>query len=461
MDGIFSISSIQMFSGIEPSITRLQQSTFVRNLLIVTSGTAIAQILGLALSPVISRLYSPAEFGVFGSFNAVLAVISAGVTLEYSQALMLPKDKADAFNLLAISCLVTLLISALCVGVFLAAPARLQSLVNFPNAGFLALLVVAVLVAGFNQAFQSWCVRVKAFKETSSSQVVRSVSGNGIQIGLGSAQGGAFGLVFGSVCADCLATVNLARVVRSDWSALRGDVSWARMKRLAREYVDFPAYAASQNVINALSVGLPVFLLTHYFGIAVAGAYAFAVRILQVPMNFLLRALRQVLFQKACETHHHGNPLLPLYLKTTMGLLAIGIVPSLVLVVLSPQIFAWVFGNKWQVAGEFARYLIIWLLAAFCNLPAVLFARLIRMQRTVFLYDLIMLAARASVLVAAGVWLTALQGVILFSLVGAVMNVVLIILVGRAVKKQERANSLGSISDFPLPGAVSDAPESD
>ena len=416
---------------------RLRKSSFVKNVFIVMTGTAAAQILGFALSPVISRLYSPSDFGVFGSFNAVLTVIAAGVTLDYTQAMMLPKQKEDAINLFILSCLSTAIVTSCCLTVCLFAPALLQDLMKAPNAWMLALLVVGILISGLNVAFQAWCVRVKAFKHTSASQVIRSLSSNGTQVGLGYLKGGALSLVFATVLGDVLASVNLFRVLLPDLLAFRRNIRWGRIKRLAKDYRDFPMYSASQNVINALSRGLPVILLTHFYGIAVAGAYVFGVRILSVPMRFVLTSLRQVLFQKASETHNSGGRLLPLYVKITSGLFSMAIVPSAILIAWSPQLFSWVFGSQWLTAGEYARFLILWLMFMFCNLPAILFAKIIRIQRRMFVFDLFLLAARALALIVGGTYLPALSTIMLFSLVGAIMNIIFIVIVGCALMSKE------------------------
>ena len=66
-----------------------------------------------------------------------------------------------------------------------------------------------------------------------------------------------------------------------------------------------------------------------------------------------------------------------------------------------------------------------------------LFAQLIRIQRTFFVYDLFLLAARALVLIIGGMYLSAWHTVLLFSVVGAFMNLFLILLVGYAVMKKE------------------------
>ncbi|MGD0275167.1 MAG: oligosaccharide flippase family protein [Syntrophales bacterium] len=433
-------------------IFRLRNSSFIKNIFIVMSGTVIAQAIGYALLPLISRLFSPSDFGIFGSFNAVSGVIAAGVTLEYSQAIMLPKEKGDAINLFFVSCLVTIIITIICLVTCLLIPTFLLTMMKSPSIWILALLVFATLVSGFNVTLQAWCVRIKTFKQTSTSQVYRSLSSNSAQLGFGYFKGGGTGLIVSNILADIVASLNLLRVFMLDLKTSGNDINWDRMKRLAKEYRDFPMYASSQNVINALSLGLPVLLLTHFFGIAIAGAYTFGMRILSAPMGLILRALRQVLFQKACETEHQGGNLTSLYFKSTVGIFTLAFFPSLFLLLWAPQFFTWIFGSQWHTAGQFTQSLVLWMLFAFCNLPAVLFARLIRIQRTVFLYDLVLLAGRLSVLLLGGLFLTALQTITLFSLLGAIMNLYLIFLVGYNVVKKEGHSNWVNIRDALMEG---------
>jgi O-antigen/teichoic acid export membrane protein len=417
--------------------SRLRKSSFIRNTLVVMSGTTLAQVLGAALYPIIGRLYSPSDFGVFGSFNAVLGIVAAGITLNYSLALMLPKKRDDAFGLFILSCICTTIISAGCLVICVVAPTFVRGLLKAPNNWILGMLVIGITINGLNQACQAWSVRIKAFKYTSASQVIRSLSTNGAQCGLGYLKGGAPALIITSIFGDLLATLNLAKLAIQDLRELRKHVHWNRIWQLAKEYRDFPVYSASDNVINALSLGLPVFLLAHYYGIAVAGAYAFGLRILRVPMEFILRALRQVLYQKASETHNEGGRLMPLYVKTTAGLFILALFPAVVALIWAPDLFTWVFGNQWRLAGVFARGLVIWLVFAFCNLPAIQFARIVRMQRQMFFYDQAMLILRSVTLIAGGLYLPASYTVMLFSIVGAIMNAILIFMIGFALVRKE------------------------
>jgi len=437
-----------MMSYLKELFVKVKTSVFFKNILVVMAGTGAAQIISLFLYPVISRLFTPSDFGISGSFDAVAGIIAAGVTLEYSQALMLPKEKEKALGLLAISLLCTGAVTVLTLMFCLLAPATMNGLMKSHGTWLLALLVLATLISGFNYASQAWAVRTKAFKVTSASQVIRSLSGKGSGVVFGLLKLGAPGLIISTILGNAAASINLFRVLRPDIPGLKTAVGHGRLKALAREYRDFPMYSASQNIINAVSGGLPVLLLTRFFGLPIAGAYAFAMGVLTFPMGFVLSALRQVLFQKASESQQEGRSLAALYVKVTATLFAMALVPTALILIWGPQLFAWVFGAQWYTAGELSRSLMIWMAVVFCNLPAVLFGRIIRIQRFVFFYDLGLLAARTAALVLGGLLLTAYQTVMLYAVVGAAMNIFLIFAVGRAVMKREGSARLDNLLNF-------------
>ena len=419
------------------AILNLKGSSFFKNILVVMSGTAVAQIIGFALIPIISRLFNPSDFGIYGSFNSVMAIVAAGVTLQYSQAIMLPKQDEDAANVFAVSMLSVFVITP--VGLLLAYffSDWLLDLLKAPDSKWLLwFLPLCIFVSGINQSFQAWCIRRKAFKKTAFSQMVRAGSVNTFQIVSGLFRHGSGGLIASSVAADGIASVNLAhQVFFTDKVLLKSSLTWKRIGRLAVEYRDFPIYSATLNMMNALSQGLPVLLLAHFYGIAIAGAYAFGIRMLQVPFNFVNTALRQVLFQKVSEAYNHRQEIYPLFIKATLGLATVSLPPSILFIFGSPRIFAWVFGEQWRVAGEYAGWLALWLMVAFCNAPSVLFARVLRKQKQLFIYEFIQLSLRTACLFIGGLYYKAHMTVILFSMVGILSNSILIIWIAFAVKR--------------------------
>lgn len=411
-------------TSLQITLKRFSKSRFFRDVATVMSGTTLAQIIGLLLMPVISRLYSPQNFGMFGSFLAIIGIFSTCVTLQYHQALMLPPSDEDSFSLVGAACLSTTALSVLfLILAFLVLAAAGDAFPNLNRAWVPFALGIAIFVSGLNQTFLGWSTRRKAFRYTAISQVSRSIGAFGSQLIGGLFGFGSVGLIGGNIFGDLASTILIWRSVLSrDLRAFCKSLSRSHVRRAATKYRDFPIFSMPQNVMNAISQGLPVLLLGHYFGASVAGYYAFGIRILQVPMNFILNSLQQVLFQRISETYNNGGNVLRLYKKTTLGLAAMALVPSILGFLYAPSLFSLIFGEKWRTAGEYASWLVLWLSIRFCNVPSDLLARVLRQQRNLLFFEILILASRISVIVIGGRALSALLTVKLFSIVGAFLN---------------------------------------
>ena len=83
-----------------------------KGVLVLGSGTAVAQLIGIVTMPIITRLYTPADLGVLAVYSSVLAIFGVGATLRYELAYGLPKENDDAINLFGLSlillCLTTI-----------------------------------------------------------------------------------------------------------------------------------------------------------------------------------------------------------------------------------------------------------------------------------------------------------------------------------------------------------------
>jgi O-antigen/teichoic acid export membrane protein len=414
--------------------------SFLRNMSVVMSGTVLAQVIGFLLMPVISRLYSSADYGTYGSFSAVLSIVGAVATLQYSQAIVLPKKNQDAYILLVIASIFVLVFSVSFGLVFLLFPSSGLYVFKVQSRWIVAAFILAVMANGLQLGFLSWCIRNKAFHRTSLSHIFRTIASSGIWTLMGFLGAGSWGLIVGAVVGSIVGLISLLSVVWRDAKQLGGAVSVEKMKGLAREYRDFPVYSAPQNLINAFSAGLPVLLLTYFYDAGVAGAYAFGQKCLSVPMNVIRNALRQVLFQRVSEVYNRSGNLWELYVKTTVGLAAVVLLPVMAVFAWLPQIFRYVFGAEWQVAGEYARWLILWMTINFCNVPAVLFSKVLRKQRIMLVYECVVLVTRVVSLVVCGLWFSAINSIMSFSILGMILSSSLIIWIGILVFRENQLN---------------------
>ena len=93
---------------------------FFKNVVTLMTGTIAAQLFTVAVSPILTRLYTPADFGVFALFTAMNAVLSIVAAARYETAIMLPRDDGDALNIVVLSGVITLIFTTLLqTGIFL------------------------------------------------------------------------------------------------------------------------------------------------------------------------------------------------------------------------------------------------------------------------------------------------------------------------------------------------------
>jgi O-antigen/teichoic acid export membrane protein len=426
---------------IRRTIQQLRRKPFVRDFTVMVSGTALAQGVSLIAAPIVSRIYDPAAVGVFGAFASLVTVLASTSTLKFNEALMLPGEERDAVTLLSLSLASVGLISALTLGVALRMDNLLDSLIGSTvGVAWVLNLPLAVLVSGCYVSFTGWAARQKRFAQISGSQIGRSAGSNIVQIGAGLVAPGPGSLIAGLLTGEALGCVSIAaRVLRWDRGTFAGAVTWERVKRVARAYVDFPMFTNTQGLLSAISQNMPVLLLVHFFGTTVAGYYSFGVRLIQWPMNLVLVSLRQVLFQKASEAYNSGQDTYRIFRSVTLILLAVGLVPAFALFVFAPGLFGFVLGEQWVTAGIYARWLIPWMFFMFANVPTVLFSQIYRRQRMMLLFDITLLIARAAALTIGGLYLTALQSLILYSIAGALINAAIILAMWRVLDAERRS----------------------
>src|SRR5699024_5384018 len=94
-------------------IQQLFQKNFIRNVILLATGTAGAQVVTVLASPFITRIYGPDAYGVLGTFTAMANIIIPVAALTYPIAIVLPKKDKEAIGIVKLSLIVTFIISAI------------------------------------------------------------------------------------------------------------------------------------------------------------------------------------------------------------------------------------------------------------------------------------------------------------------------------------------------------------
>ena len=154
-----------------------RQGSFLSNALTLLTGTTIAQAITIVSAPILSRLYSPEDFGVMAVFISISSMIGLIACGRYENAIMLPKEDEDAGNILTLSILLALIISLiLFLGVALFRR-QIASLLKKPElAPWLWLVPITVFMIGLYQACNFWSSRKKQFQRLAVSRISNSVA---------------------------------------------------------------------------------------------------------------------------------------------------------------------------------------------------------------------------------------------------------------------------------------------
>lgn len=413
-------------------VARIKNSSFAKNFSIVFSGAIIAQLCGFVLAPVLSRIYDPALYGIFGLFASISGLTASIASLRYEQAIMLTENERNIWPLQRLCIWITMstaLVTAIGVAVaLLIAPDYFHGIPGavwiFGTGGF-------VLGSGLIGIFQIHASRKKQFSRVSKATILRTLCAGVAQCLLGFWN--ATGLVFGALVGLGVGLIPYRKLAwEKEPTQDQNNSSHPKsLGELAREFVDFPKYNAPQGLMNSLNQNSPIFVLAS-FSPASAGAYLMTVRLMQRPMGMITTPLRQVFFQHASELHRQSpGQLNSLYRKITLGLAALAVLPAIAIFIGGPLLFEFVLGPKWTEAGVLARWVILWLSLMFMNAPAVMTARILRLEKSMMYYNMVQLAFRIFALLL-GCWLANPEtGVAAFCIVGLVFNLILILWIDR------------------------------
>ncbi len=336
----------------------LPKSTFGKNVLTLMTGTVLAQVIPIALSPVLSRLFTKDEFGTFALYASLLGFLGIVVGGRYELAIMLPKKDEDARNLLGLTLFITLGVALLTLLSVVFFRNDVATWFQSPNlATWLWLLPVGVLFAGAYQAFNYWSNRKSQYKRLATSRVVRAVGSSGAMVGFGMAGLKKGGLILGDTIGQGLATLTLWwQVWKEDSRLIKG---WNRsgIKAMAKRYNQFPRFNLVGGVAEKSAAQLPFWMFAPVFGEAMVGALGMTYRIIGTPNAIIARAFGDVFRQRAAETYVDKGECRQLFLTTLKQLLLIATVPFIILFFVAPVAFEWVLGEGWGEAGVYAKLL--------------------------------------------------------------------------------------------------------
>ena len=350
-------------------LTRLRAPGFLRNVLVMVSGTLAGQAVMMLALPVLTHLYDPAAFGYLGIYMSLTSFLLVPICARLEIAIPIPEEDSDAINLTVLSILVATVASAVLGLIALLLPDQIIAVIDQPEfRPYLWMVPLGVWLGGLYAALQMWSVRRKRFGDVAKTQFVRATGSSGVQIGVGLWSPIPFGLIFGHFLYMGLGSVRLAGLFwRHDRDQLR-HVSRSAMQRNLYTQRRFPLYSVPESLLNSASVYLPLLMIGAVLGPAQAGLLLLAQRVGSVPVGLLGSNMSRVYLAEATEKRLAGD-LGPFTRQIMAGLFKVGALPFAVLGVSAPFLFPLVFGADWIRAGEMMAWITPALFMQFLVVP--------------------------------------------------------------------------------------------
>lgn len=337
----------------------------------LVTGAGAAHAIVAVATPILTRLYSPADFGQFQIYTTVFSFFFVVAAWRYEVAVLLPKREEDSVTVMVLALAVVLLNAGLC-GLALALlgwlgllGGRLDVLHRF---GWL--MPFAVIGGGASTVLTQWALRQGDYTGVSVARVAQSLTLVGTQVGSGlSGVIGLGGLMIGDAVGRLAGSAGLGR---SAWRSRRALIVRTRIPdvwAMAIRYWRFPLISSGSALINTGGIVLPTFFLSG-FGVAPLGWFALVDRVIGSPSSLVGLSVSQVYSAKAAKLAHDDPAALrTLFRELLIRLAWTGAVPFTLMALAGPWLFAFVFGESWRSAGEYARILAVMQYVGFVTWP--------------------------------------------------------------------------------------------
>lgn len=373
--------------------------TLIKNILLLVTGTGLAQLIPLLVSPILTRLYSPEDFGVLATFMGIVSVVSVIAAGRYELGMILPKRDSDVFNLLALSIIIAL-------SVFLFSMIVALSYLKATDGELIYYFIpLAILFISLNTIQDKYNNKYKKYKVMSAQRIVKSIVEAMVSVSFVLVLDMETGMIFGVLGGYAISSLFMLYKNFNDYKLSAKYCKKKRMFFVAKKYIQFPKYSMPHALLNTLSSNLPIFLIPFFYGSSVLGFYAFGLKIVQAPLGLISNAVFNVLGQNMASVYADNGDLsnLVMAMFKKLFLLSTLLFPVIFFI---DDAFSLIFGTEWRIAGDYIQLLSPWLFFIFLSAPFSTLPLIFNKQRKAYFIEIFSFLSKVISLLVCGYFFT-------------------------------------------------------
>ena len=330
-----------------------------RGVLQLVAGTAVAQLVLVAVSPILTRLYTPSDFGLFALYVSIVFFGNSVASLRYEFAIPLPQEDEEGRQLLYLTMLITGAFATVTLLLILLGRTTFAGWLGEPRfATYLWIVPLGLFFESVRVATRQCAIRFKNYRTLAWNDAGQAFLRAAGQVSLGFAP-----ITSGLIVGDLVGRIGgasalLFNAVPGFGQTVRA-TRFGHLRTLAGRYRRFAILSTPATLLNSMTQYVPIVLLTRYYGLTVAGFYAFSQRLVGLPLLILGKSILQVYFGRAAELRRSGTRSIKrLFIRTLRGTLLIGLFVIAPIGLVGSFITPSIFGEAWTEAGIYLRILL-------------------------------------------------------------------------------------------------------
>lgn len=400
-------------------------------------GNSFAALFPIVLAPILTRIYTESEFGVYTTYLAVVTIFCSFSTGRYDIAILESQTRNIAKHLAILASVLTICVSTIAFIVLPLIPFLFPKLENISELGYLLYIIpLTILLVSFVQISTQVLNREKQFKEMAGAKIIRTGLGSVMQVGSGYLNFSYYGLVIGKLLGDLISLFYGLHIIIREKVFANERIHTKRIKYVAKKFDKYLKINSIHSFLNISTTSSIPILLGVFFDSSIVGYYGLSFSVCFLPVTLISQAVFQIFSREFSVRIDEGKELVS-YFKSTIVKLALVSIPIFVVLILFGDIlFEIVFGVNWKIAGVFAQILTPYLFSTFVVSPFAFVALRLNKHSHIFKIELVNMVLRISSIIIGSIYFNEFIALVFFSISGLVVNIYLILWIAKIIRLQ-------------------------
>ncbi|MCG7343987.1 oligosaccharide flippase family protein [Sporosarcina sp. ACRSL] len=365
-----------------------KNKNFIKNVLTIAKGTATGQLILFLASPILSRIYTPEEYGVLAIYTLLISTLSILSTLKLELAMQTEEKDTRSIFIVKVSMIFNIIFSVTLLVIFHSQKELLSKLLKIPieSSGFLYLIPLGVFALGLNRINSSLYIRNKNFNDLKKLFVSNSILMVTIQMALGVLKVIPNSLIIGDAIGRLITNIRAIRGKLTNTKTPK--LSFPNVVEVIKEKRKYVFLSTSSEFLFVLVNQSIPFLLILFYSPILAGYYTFGLKIVNAPMVLIGKSISQVYISEIRTETKRYSKINNLFNQIVKRLIVTAILPYSLLFFFGPEIFSVIFGSEWSYSGELMSIMSILFFVEIIVYPLTVTLEVLEKQNFLFIWQL-------------------------------------------------------------------------